>query len=131
MDDFMAKVTASATMLLTGFTVVFAVLLLLIFIIYIYGKIVSSAQKYSANKKNQKDKKAVPAPAVSASKPAPAVQSASNDEIPPEIVAVITAAVDSMYSASNSKVRIKSISKNAGARSPWANAGVLDNTKPF
>lgn len=45
------KFNISFTVILTGFVVVFAVLILLIFIIAIYGKIVSSAQNKSKEKK--------------------------------------------------------------------------------
>ena len=58
--------------------------------------------------------------------PAPSVQ----DGISDEVVAVISAAVASV-SDSSSKTRIKSIKKSDGSRSAWANAGILDNTRPF
>lgn len=124
----MAKFTTSATMLLTGFTVVFSVLVFLIIVIYVYGNAVYKTQ----NKK--KAKKAAELaqnsePQASAQVVAP-VTAVSNDEIPQEIIAVISAAVDSMYSLPDSKVRIKNIKKSAG-RSSWANAGVLNNTRPF
>ena len=128
MDDFMTKVTTSATMLLTGFTVVFIVLILLILIIYVYGTIIYKAHNKSKEKKeaNLKAQQTETAPVASA----PVVTSASSDEIPNEIVAVIAAAVDSMYGQSGSKVKIKNIKKSNG-RNAWANAGVLDNTRPF
>lgn len=128
MDDFMTKVTTSATMLLTGFTVVFIVLILLILIIYAYGTIIYKVQNKSKEKKEAKLKaqQVETAPVVSA----PVETSASSDEIPNEIVAVIAAAVDSMYGQSGSKVKIKNIKKSNG-RNAWANAGVLDNTRPF
>lgn len=127
MDDIMAKITTSATMLLTGFTVVFSVLIILILIIYIYGNIVYKAQNKSKEKKNAKLKvqQAETAPVATA----PVATPALSDEIPGEIVAVIAAAVDSMY-GQGSKVRIKNIKKSTG-RNAWANAGVLDNTRPF
>ncbi len=129
MEDFMQKLITSATMLLTGFVVVFSVLLLLIIIIYIYGKIVTSAEGAAKRKKvkNQTQRTEVSAPVKATS----FVKSAAPGEIPGEIVAVIAAAVDSMYTSSGSKVKIKSISKASNTRSPWANAGILDNTRPF
>ncbi len=128
MEDFMAKVTTSATMLLTGFTVVFAVLILLILIIYTYGTIVYKAQNKSKEKKEAMLKAQQTESASIA--PTPVENPASSDEIPAEIVAVIAAAVDSMYGQAGSKVRIKNIKKSNG-RNAWANAGVLDNTRPF
>lgn len=128
MEDFMAKVTTSAKMLLTGFTVVFAVLILLIFIIYAYGTIVYNAQNKSKAKKEAKlkEQQKNTAPVV----PTPVASTASSNEIPDEIVAVIAAAVDSIYGQSGTKVKIKNIKKSNG-RNAWANAGILNNTRPF
>lgn len=128
----MSKITTSATMLLTGFTIVFSVLILLILIIYIYGTIVTKAQKKSKENKEKKSKSAKAKNESTAVNTAPLTSSASglsNNEIPGEIVAVIAAAVDSMY-GSDTKVRIKNI-KKSGTRGAWANAGILDNTRPF
>jgi sodium pump decarboxylase gamma subunit len=120
------KGIASAKVVLTGFVVVFAMLILLIFIIKIYGAIIQKAQ--DAGKKG-KEKKAetvaeTPAPVVAA----PLAQA---DGVSDEVVAVISAAVATMYGSSE-KARIKSIKKSSdGGRSAWAKAGVLDNTRPF
>lgn len=122
------KGIASAKVVLTGFVVVFAVLILLIFIIKIYGGIVTKAQQTGKKKKKLVEEQtavSVPArPVASAS--APAVQ----DGVSEEVVAVISAAVATMY-GSPEKARIKSIKKSGGGRSAWANAGLLDNTRPF
>ena len=121
------KGIASAKVVLTGFVVVFAMLILLIFIIKIYGAIIQKAQ--DAGKKS-KEKKAetvaeTPAPVV-----AVPVAPAQTDGVSDEVVAVISAAVATMYSSE--KARIKSIKKSSdGGRSAWAKAGVLDNTRPF
>lgn len=122
------KGIASAKVVLTGFVVVFAMLILLIFIIKIYGAIIQKAQ--DAGKKS-KEKKAetvaeTPAPVVAAP-----VAPAQTDGVSDEVVAVISAAVATMYGSSE-KARIKSIKKSSdGGRSSWAKAGVLDNTRPF
>ena len=111
------KGIASAKVVLTGFVVVFAMLILLIFIIKIYGAIIQKAQ--NAGKKS-KEKKAE----TVAETPAPV-------GVSDEVVAVISAAVATMYGSSE-KARIKSIKKSSdGGRSAWAKAGVLDNTRPF
>lgn len=127
------KGISSAKVILTGFVVVFTVLLLLILIIKLYSSIVSKAQQGGKKKKEKikesealastpkKALESVPVPA-----PAPAVQDGVSDEV----VAVISAAVATMYGSSG-KARIKSIKKSNGGRSAWANAGVLDNTRPF
>ena len=119
------KGIASAKVVLTGFVVVFAMLILLIFIIKIYGAIIQKAQ--NAGKKS-KEKKAE----TVAETPAPvAVAPAQTDGVSDEVVAVISAAVATMYGSSE-KARIKSIKKSSdGGRSAWAKAGVLDNTRPF
>lgn len=127
------KGIASAKVVLTGFVVVFAMLILLIFIIKIYGAIIQKAQ--DAGKKS-KEKKAetvaeTPAPVVAAPVVAAPVAPAQTDGVSDEVVAVISAAVATMYGSSE-KARIKSIKKSSdGGRSAWAKAGVLDNTRPF
>ena len=130
--ELMDKFTISASMLLTGFTIVFSVLIFLIFIIWLYGFIITRAQGRVVDKKNEKkkvkierkpDKKPIP-PAENKS-----AAQAQSDGLSDEVVAVISAAVYSMY-GSKDKVRIKSIKKSA-SRSAWGNAGILNNTRPF
>lgn len=126
------KGITSAKVVLTGFVVVFAMLILLIFIIKIYSAIVQKAQSAGNNsKKGKKNKDEKPAEKPAAA-PAPVVTaSAATDGISDEVVAVISAAVATMYGSSE-KARIKSIKKSSdGGRSTWAKAGVLDNTRPF
>lgn len=126
------KGITSAKVVLTGFVVVFAMLILLIFIIKIYSAIVQKAQSAGSNsKKGKKNKDEKPAEKPAAA-PAPVVTaSATTDGISDEVVAVISAAVATMYGSSE-KARIKSIKKSSdGGRSAWAKAGVLDNTRPF
>lgn len=121
------KGIASAKVVLTGFVVVFAVLILLIFIIKIYGGIVTKAQQTGKKKKLVEKQTAVSVPAKPvAAAPVPVVQ----DGVSEEVVAVISAAVATMY-GSPEKARIKSIKKSGNGRSAWANAGLLDNTRPF
>ncbi len=124
------KGITSAKVVLTGFVIVFAMLILLIFIIKIYSTIVSKAQNAGKGKKKKSAKEEpVKSPAPVTAKAAAAVQT-SEDGISDEVVAVISAAVATMY-GSPSKAKIKSIKKSNGGRSAWANAGVLDNTRPF
>lgn len=132
------KWISSAKVILTGFAVVFAVLFLLIGIIKIYSTIVQAVQNKNnvrKNFRNQKKEK-IAQPDDSLKKPSiiPARKSDANepvvsDGIDEEIVAVIAAAVAATY-GSKGKARIKSI-KKSGGRSAWANAGILDNTRPF
>lgn len=120
MDD---KVLVSLQTLITGFVVVFAMLLLLIAIIKIYGTIIYSIQNRNKNKKADKIKAQEPI-----STPKENVETFSNS-LNGEIIAVISAAVDSMYGGS--KVKIKSIKKSSSQKSAWRSAGVSNNTCPF
>lgn len=127
------KGVESAKVILTGFVVVFAVLFLLIGIIMFFGFAIDKVQTASESRKNKKLKESVTDENPAA--PAKAEQSiaqpaVADDGVPQEVVAVISAAVSTMYSPSQ-KVRVKSIKKSNSGRSAWANAGVFDNTRPF
>ena len=126
------KGITSAKVVLTGFVVVFAMLILLIFIIKIYSAIVQKAQSAGSNsKKGKKNKDEKPAEKPAAAPASVVTTSAATDGISDEVVAVISATVATMYGSSE-KARIKSIKKSSdGGRSAWAKAGVLDNTRPF
>ncbi len=122
------KGITSLKVILTGFVVVFSVLLLLILIIKIYSAIVQKAQRGVKLKKEKIKEETIsvtPVPVTTAP-----VAMVADDTVPEEVVAVISAAVASMY-GSSSKVRIKSIKKSGAGRSAWANAGVFENTRPF
>ena len=123
------KGISAAKVILTGFVVVFTVLLLLILIIKIYSAIIQSVQNSNTkNKKKIKEEKTVevvPDTVVSACD-----TSADDEAVSEEVIAVISAAVASMYGTS-SKIRIKNIKKSGTTRPAWANAGVLENTRPF
>ena len=122
------KLTLSLTVLLTGFAVVFAVLLILIGIIKLYGTIIFNLQ----NRGLKKQKKTVPVKAaVKTDKVMEPVASVETEEEVDdgELIAVISAAVYSMYSSS--QVRIKSIRKSKASSNAWRNAGLSDNLRPF
>lgn len=113
------------TVLITGFVVVFAVLLLLIFIIKIYSTIVYNFQnKPKKSKKNKDDDDTPKGTGAGGGSSAAGVSGG----VSPEVLACIAAAVEYMYGAGN--VRIKNIRK-APARCAWSHAGVLANTRPF
>ena len=123
------KFSISMTTLLTGFVVVFAVLILLIVIIAIYGKIVYSAQNKTAKKRKEKQE-AVNKAATEVKPSVTPAKTTTVSGISDEIVAVIAAAVDSTYGVGNA--RITGIKKSVSAGRPaWGQAGVLDNTRPF
>lgn len=123
----MSNFTLSLTVLLTGFIVVFMVLLLLIGIIKLYGTIVYNAQNKA---KKKKEKKVVEVP-VSAPANVAKVESVEvfENSLSGEVIAVIAAAVDSMYGPG--KVKIKGIRKTKSRKNAWRSAGIADNTSSF
>lgn len=125
------KTAVSLEILITGFVVVFAVLVLLILLITAYGKIVSGAEKAIADKKAQKEtvKKAEEITEKPVQAIAPALVNEPANDIPEEIIAVISAAVYTMYG--EGKVKVKSIKRVPQTRPVWSTAGIMDNTRPF
>lgn len=113
----------SIIILITGFVVVFLVLLLLIGLIKIYSGIVSAVQKKAASKSKAKNPAEAPAPAADAPVLKVAPESASDDL---QTIAVITAAVEAYYGGSK-KVKVTGIRPVSSARSEWATAGLREN----
>lgn len=118
-----------ASVVLTGLVVVFVALILLVFCVSVFGKIFEAKNKSNNKKAKQTDAVKTAQPKKDEAIPAPAVE----DGISDEIVAVITAAVASMNDNVNGVTYcLKSIKKTSNAsRRAWANAGAIDNTKPF
>ena len=120
----------SAITTITGLVIVFAMLLLLVFMICIFGW-VSKAVKKDGSKKDgtsapKKEKKAVNQPAPKAA-PVSAPATADDDEI----IAVISAAVAMMYEGTGKTAIVRSIRPAVSGRSAWANAGIRDNVRAF
>lgn len=116
---------------ITGIVLVFAILVLLMFIITLEGKIFDNIN----NKKNGKPAapKAPAAKAAPAAKPAAPAAKADNGSIPGEIIAAISAAVATVCGG-NAVIRgIKRVSKPAAGsrRGAWGDAGVREHTTPF
>ena len=125
------EVILALKVLLTGFVVVFSVLLLLIAIIKIYGTIVYNIETGAKKSKKEKaEQKSKETPAAKQINTTPLKTQPQSEGVPEEVVAVIAAAVIAMYGSEN-KVRIKSIAKSPSSRSNWAMAGIIDNTRPF
>ena len=123
------RVTTSLTILLTGFVVVFLVLILLIGLIKLYGIIVTKGLEYAEAKKAEKEAtKAKTAEKIEEVTASDTSVTQSNNGIPEEVVAVI-AAVDAMYG--QGAVKVKSIKKVPQSRPVWGTAGIMDNTRPF
>lgn len=116
------NMTLSITILLTGFAVVFTVLLMLIGIIKLYGTVIYNIQ---TKNKDKKVKVAVVRDPEPQSVPEP-VAAAEDDDA---IIAVISAAVYSMYSPS--QVRIRSIRRSPARSNAWRSAGLSDNLRSF
>ncbi len=112
----------SLIILITGFVVVFLVLLLLIGLIKLYSGIVYAAQ----NKAKAKTKPVEPAAAPVAAEPAADMAAIHNVGLDLQTVAVITAAVEAFY-GSTKKVRVTGIRPASTTRNEWATAGIREN----
>lgn len=129
------------TVVVSGISIVMGTLILLIIVFYLFGFVVShmvdASQKRAAKKAEKKKAKA---PQAKAENIAPAVQTIASaapkaeldvqQGISEEIVAAISAAVYSMEGADSKIVSIRRKNPVTG-RNPWAQAAVIDNTKPF
>ncbi len=126
-----AEPNMSVIILITGFVVVFAVLVLLIGIIWAYSKIVSSAQNTAKKRKEKKlaKKQAEVVSAEEASAPVTVSPNpvVSDGTLDLQTVAVITAAVEAFYGGC--KVRVVGIRPALGTntRSAWASAGLMES----
>ncbi len=108
----------------SGIAIVFSMLVLLVLILILFGKIGQLL-------KNEKTAPVNKPTLVKVEQPVPQkTNTAVSSEPSPEIIAVIAAAVATMYSGSNIKPVIRSV-KRAGVRPVWASAGILENTRPF
>ena len=121
-----SSVTFTLTVVIAGISIVLVTLMVLIVIFSLFGKALVRAQKKpkSSDKGNtapQTEKKNEVPP------PPPIIEAG----IPGEVIAAISAAV---YMQDNSGVTIKSIRRKrpeAKSRNAWAQAAVIDNTRPF
>lgn len=130
MAEYFANIdmTKAWTVLVTGFVVVFAVLLLLIAIIKIYSSIVHFFEVKAKERKERKAKKDDDDTPKGTGVGGGTSAGATTNGVSPEVLACIAAAVEFMYGQGN--VRIKNIRK-APAKSAWAKAGVVANTSTF
>ena len=119
-----------ASVVITGISVVFIGLVILIFVVWLYGKIFQALNnreeaKKAANKPAEEPFVSKPAPPI----PAPVVE----DGIEEEIVAVISAALAAYGAQTGKKLAVRSI-KSAGTpsgRNAWSAAGLSEATRPF
>lgn len=125
--------TFTATVVIAGLGIVLVTLAVLIVVFKLFGNIVSKSQNKSKKKAveaQQKEMQQVStAPAAKAAAPVvkPAQQGISG-----EVVAAISAAV---YALEGEGAVIRSITPKKqspiGVRNPWAQAAVIENTRPF
>lgn len=137
--------TEIVSMTLIGLAVVFCALLVLVVFLYCSGSIFKKnggkqpATKKAvppapAKKKSAAAKGAAKKTAPQASAPAkPAAPSAAAGE-DEEVIAVIMAAIAAMGAAEGKQYALRSVrqvTRGGSGRSVWAQAGIMDATKPF
>ena len=119
---------------ITGIVLVFAMLLFLVFVLWLFGVVAKAATK-SAEKKAMKAKvdlsKQISEEAPKTDVNEVVSSSSADDGISGEVVAAIAAAISVMYSGTGKKPVIKSVKKSGSRRSAWASAGIADNTRSF
>lgn len=127
--------TDIASVVITGMSVVFMGLILLVLFVSIYGGIFHGAEKKKKAKEEAARKAAEAEKAKQAETPKPAETAVKapvvEDGIEEEIVAVIAAAVAAMSAQSGKKLVVRSVKRSVSQRDPWAAAGLADNTRPF
>ena len=108
----------------TGMVVVFAALIVLIIILWAFGKIMENISKSRENKKEEPQ-----SPSASPK----LVEVVSDDGLSDEVVAAITGAVSVILGeeGNHGAFVIKSIKRTRQASSAWGTAGILENTRPF
>ncbi len=124
---------------LAGIGIVFACLVLLVFVIFLFGKIFDTINKKQAAKQAAKvakeAPKAAPAPKAAAPAPKPAAPAASAASDDDEVIAVISAVIAAMSAADGKTYKVRSVKPAAstgfGGRTAWAMDGRRQNVMPF
>lgn len=109
-----------AAVVITGLTVVFIGLIILILFVWAFGKFFTKNKKISEPVSQE-----IPVTTIT---PIP-----ETDENEDEIIAVISAAVAAMGKSEGKNYRLKSVRpvKNKPSRSAWSIAGIQNDTNPF
>ncbi len=107
---------------LTGLVVVFAALVLLVFVIWLFGKIMTTVGASGSKAEKKKNAKSA----------VPVVEVAS-DGLTDEVVAAIMAAVSAVLAEEGDEKPyvIKSIKRVRKNRFAWGKAAAVENTRPF
>ncbi len=107
---------------LTGLVVVFAALVLLVFVIWLFGKIMTAIGVSGSKAEKKKN-----------AKPAVPVVEVASDGLTDEVVAAIMAAVSAVLAEEGDEKPyvIKSIKRVRKNRFAWGKAAAVENTRPF
>lgn len=120
-----------ASVVITGIAVVFIGLIILIMLVWLYGKIFEKINASADAKKASGQTKE--AASVKVAEPiVPQIE----DGIEEEVVAVISAAIAAYGAQSGKKLVLRSIKRKtsdapSGGSNVWRTAGLLDATRPF
>lgn len=118
-----------AAVVVTGLVVVFSCLIILVLFLYLMGAVFNKSKKSNTDGGLGSGTKNVSAAKVELTKMSvAAIEPVGINE---EIVAAISAAIAMIGASSGKKLLVKSISKSGAKRNPWAQAGKIDNTRPF
>ena len=126
-----------ASVVITGISVVFIGLIILILLVTLYGKIfegINKSAEAKAKAKAEAEAKAKAAEAkaeVKAAPAAPAPAPVVEDGVEEEVVAAIMGALSAMYAGSGKKPVLKGVKAVKPRRSAWSATGVMENTRPF
>lgn len=113
---------STMAVVLTGLVVVFAALVLLVFVIWLFGKIMTTVGASGSKAEKKKNAKSA----------VPVVEVAS-DGLTDEVVAAIMAAVSAVLAEEGDEKPyvIKSIKRVRKNRFAWGKAAAVENTRPF
>lgn len=125
--------TFTATVVIAGLGIVLVTLAVLIVVFKLFGNIVSKSQNKSKKKAVEAQQKEMQQVSTApAAKTAVPVAKPAQQGISGEVVAAISAAV---YAIEGEGAVIRSITPKKqspiGVRNPWAQAAVIENTRPF
>lgn len=120
------NISQTAGVIISGLSVVFLVLLLLVGFVSLFGSFFKKSKKEPPARQAPPPKQEIKNP-VPATAPVP-------EEDDDEIIAVISAVVAQMSIQDGKNYRIKSVkakNQKSGGRPVWASEGLRQNTKPF
>lgn len=116
----------------TGIVVVFLILAILVFLLWLMGKIFSGVSKSGEKKKKAAAEAEAAVKAPEPEQQAEAAEEYYEEEDDGELIAVISAAIAAYGEAEGKQYKITSVRKrDKAARSAWSAAGIADNTRGF